>query len=61
VGSNLAIDIVDFLSYFLLCLLIFVSFFIVPYSASHGIAEVDFTAFVHLLEMLTSYILPLAR
>jgi len=49
------------LSYFLLILWIPVSFFIVAYSVSHGIAEVYFTAFVHLLEMLTTYIPPLAR
>jgi len=49
------------LSYFLLGLWIPVSFFIVAYSASHGIYEVYFTAFVNLLEMLTTYIPPLAR
>ncbi|MEG4485619.1 hypothetical protein [Microcoleus sp. D2_18a_B4] len=49
------------LSYFSLNLWIPVSFFIDAYSASHGIAEVYFTAFVNLLEMLTSYIPPLAR
>ena len=49
------------LSYFPLNLWIPVSFFIVAYPASHGIAEVYFTAFVHLLEMLRSYIHPLAR
>jgi hypothetical protein len=49
------------ISYFPLNLCIPVSFFIVAYSASHGIAKVYFTAFVHLLEMLTSYIPPLAR
>jgi hypothetical protein len=49
------------LSYFPLNLWRPVSFFIVAYLASPGIAEVYFTAFVHLLEMLTSYIPPLAR
>ena len=49
------------LSYFPLNLWIPVSFFIVAYPASHGIYEVDFTAFVHLLEILTIYIPPLGR
>jgi hypothetical protein len=49
------------ISCFPLNLCIPVSFFIVAYSASHGIAEVYFTAFVYLLEMLKNYIPPLAR
>jgi hypothetical protein len=52
---------VQSVSYFPLNLWIAVSFFIVAYSASHGIAEVYFSAFANLLEMLTSCIPPLAR
>jgi hypothetical protein len=49
------------ISYFPLNLWRPVSVFIVAYSGSHGRAEVYFTAVVHLLEMLRSYIHPLAR
>ena len=61
IKPDLKLKMVQRLSYFPLNLWIPISVFIVPYSASHGIAEVYFTAFVHLLEMLTIYIPPLAR
>jgi hypothetical protein len=60
-SEAIALDIIGHLSYFALGLWIPIPFFIVAYSASHGIAEVYFTAFVHLLEMLTTYVPPLAR